>query len=167
MWQFQYLLPFRPVKKPFFPMSLIQAWMEPQGERQRLKQTWCKSEWKWHSEVSPHPAASPVPTWHTNWYNFRNKLLSQRGRGARFERADRGDRISDKTKWREGKLMWSVLGREDIRQGGSIRERERKRREDREVVGSSSMKDTKEKVMSSKLDRKGWQSGIEEEENMT
>lgn len=39
------------------------AWNEPQGERWHLKQKWCESEWKWHSEVS-QPAPCGVTCSH-------------------------------------------------------------------------------------------------------
>lgn len=105
-----------------FFMYFIQAWKEPRGEWQRLKQTWCELERKWHSEVSLHPAASPVPTWHANWYKLRNQLLSQRERGQGLWRS--GPRWQNKRrsqmKRRQANVK-CVRQREDIREGGGMK----------------------------------------------
>lgn len=101
-------------------------------KRQHLKQTWCELERKGHSRVSVQPAASPVPTWHNLVWAPKPAAESAREEEKGFDCMGQGDRTSDGAKWRGGKLMWSELGREDIREGGGMRGAEVERGAERE-----------------------------------
>lgn len=100
-----------------FPsVRVSQTSLKGASKRDIGKVTLREPEQEWHSQVSPRPAAPPVPTWRALGQALQPAAESARQQKELLtKRAEVPEQVTQ-AKWNDDNLMGSVLSGEDFRE---------------------------------------------------